>query len=115
MKFMMLMFMDFPAWNRLSKAEQDAAVGNLMQFSEELRAAGKLVLTQGLAPSTEAVSIRKGNNGSRIVTDGPFTETKEAAGGYYVIECASREEAVEWGKKLPLATWGVEIRRISFE
>src|SRR5712692_7694145 len=112
MKFMLLMYNDEPAWNHLTSRDQDLAVQNLMKFTEELSAAGALVISHGLATGKEAASIRTVTNGRPVVTDGPFLETKEVAGGYYVIECKSKEEAVEWGKKLPLATWGVEVRRI---
>ena len=115
MKFMLLMYNNETVWNRMTKAEQDAAVERLMKFSEQLSAAGKLILTQGLAPGVEAVSIRPGPGGERIVTDGPYVETREVAGGYYIIECASRDEAIAWGRRLPLASWGVEVRRIHVE
>jgi len=115
MKFMLLMYNDEAAWNRLTKSEQDAAVGDLMHFGDELAAQGRLLLSQGLAPGHEAVSVRLRQDGGRTVVDGPFAETKEIVGGYYVIECTSRAEAVEWAKKLPLATWGVEVRRIHVE
>jgi len=115
MKYMLLMYNDESLWNRMTKADQDAAVDRLMKFSEQLTDAGKLILTQGLAPGIEAVSIRRGPGGEPLVTDGPFVETKEVAGGYYIIECDSRDEAVAWGRKLPLASWGVEVRRIHVE
>jgi hypothetical protein len=74
MKFMLLMYNNETLWNRMTKAEQDAAVDRLMKFSEQLSAAGKLILTQGLAPGVEAVSIRPGPGGERVVTDGPYVE-----------------------------------------
>jgi hypothetical protein len=120
MKFMLLMYNNETLWNLMTKGERDAAVDRLMKFSEQLRAAGKLILTQGLAPGVEAVSIRPRPGGERVVTDGPYVETREVetrevAGGYYIIECASRDEAIAWGRRLPLASWGVEVRRIHVE
>jgi|SRR5581483_631663 len=115
MKFMLLMYNDEHVWNRMTPSEQEAAVDRLMRFSREVDAAGKLVLTQGLAPGAEAVSIRPSTGGGRIVTDGPYIETREVAGGYYIIECESRDEAVEWAMRLPLASWGLEVRRIHVE
>jgi hypothetical protein len=115
MKFMLLMYNDQDAYDRLTKDQQDAAIGRLMKFTDDLAAAGKLVITHGLAPRKEAISLRPTKDGGRTVTDGPYCETKEIAGGYYVIEVASKEEALEWAKKLPLATWGVELRRINVE
>src|SRR5262245_4932007 len=102
MKFMLLMFNNHAAWDRLSPAEQSAAVEGLMHFGDELAAQGKLLLTQGLAPPNEAVSVRLAADGGRTVVDGPFAETREVVGGYYLIECGSQAEAVEWAKKLPL-------------
>jgi hypothetical protein len=115
MKFLLLMYNDEAAWDRLSKPEQDAAVAGLMGFGETLAERGILVASHGLAPRGEAVSVRRTANGGRAVTDGPYAETREVAGGYYVIECASAAEAVEWAKRLPLVTWGVEVRRIHVE
>ncbi|MGH7864857.1 MAG: YciI family protein [Candidatus Binataceae bacterium] len=115
MKFMLLMYNDQDAYDHLSKDQQDAAIDRLMKFTDELAAAGKLVITQGLSPRSEAVSIRLRKDGTKSITDGPFCETREIAGGYYVIEVASKQEALDWAKKLPLATWGVEVRRIHVE
>src|SRR5262245_65404118 len=112
MKFMLLMYNNETLWNRMTKAEQDAAVDRLMKFSEQLSAAGKLILTQGLAPGIEAVSIRPGPDGERVVTDGPYVETREVAGGYYIIECGSSDEAIAWGRSLHMAWGGGEVRGI---
>jgi len=115
MKFLLLMYNDEAAWERLAKSEQDTAVQNLMAFTEELAAHGKLVLSHGLGMSREAVSVKLRADGGRAVTDGPYAETKEHVGGYYVIECTSKTEAIEWTKKVPLASWGVEVRQIQIE
>jgi len=62
---------------------------------------GKIVSGNALQPTSTATSIR-----GDVVTDGPFAETKEALGGFYLIEAATKEEAVEWGKKIPLLEGG---------
>lgn len=112
MKFMLAMYNDEAAWSRLSKSEQDAAVEKLFAFDKELQAAGILRASHGLHMSNEGVSIRRRPDGGKSVNDGPFAESKEVLGGFNIIECASKAEAVEWAKKLPLATWGVEVRQL---
>jgi hypothetical protein len=82
------------------------------RFSEELTAAGKMVASQRLRPETEATRVRM-KAGHRQVTDGPFAETKEAIGGFYLIESDSRDEALEWARKIPLRDGAyVEVRPI---
>ncbi len=83
-----------------------------MRFGEEARNAGKTVVAERLRPEDEASRVRvKGTQ--RQVTDGPFAETKEALGGFYLLECASKEEALEWAKKVPLAEGGyVDVRPV---
>ena len=82
----------------------EAAMQELVQaharFGEELRAKGKLVEAHRLRPDTDASRVRA-KAGHHLVTDGPFTETKEILGGFYLIECDGKQEAIEWAKKLP--------------
>jgi hypothetical protein len=94
------------------QAEMGAIVQAHKRFAEDLHKAGKMVLGERLRPDTEASRIRM-KAGQRQVMDGPFTETKEALGGFYLIECDTREEAVEWARKIPLGDGGtVEVRPI---
>jgi len=74
------------------------AVGN---YTQELRKAGVLVELSRLHPSSKAARV-KFSKGVRIVTDGPFTETKELIGGYWIIETKSMEDAIEWAKRVPI-------------
>jgi hypothetical protein len=95
-----------------SPAEGQAMVQAHGRFSEELRAKGKSVASERLRPESEASRVRS-KAGHRQVTDGPFAETKEGLGGFYLIECASKEEALEWAKKLPLRDGGfVDVRPV---
>ena len=71
-----------------------------MKFNEEMHEAGVLVASEGLNP--EAKSARVGTrNGKRVVLDGPFAESKELVGGFYLIDVASREEAIKWALRCP--------------
>ena len=93
-------------------ADMDAIVQGHIRVSGDLRAAGKMVLSERLRPETEGARVRA-KAGQRQVMDGPFTETKEVVGGFYVIDCADKQEAVEWAKKIPLAEGAfVEVRPI---
>lgn len=112
MKYLIAMFNDEGAWKQLSGMEQEEAVERLMKFSAALEAEGSLLLTHGLAASSEAVSIRASGDGEPTLVDGPFAETKEAIGGFYIVECGSKAEAVEILKRTPLASWGAELRQI---
>jgi hypothetical protein len=86
-------------------------VGHL-ELNDQLRASGNLIEAEALQPSSEAVTIRP-RRGRTAVKDGPFTETKELVAGFYLIEAADRDEAIEIASKFPGAQHGaVEIRRI---
>jgi hypothetical protein len=86
-------------------ADTEAIVQGHMRVAEDLRQAGKMVVGERLRPDSEASRLRL-KAGQRQVMDGPFAETKEALGGFYLIECDTEEEAVEWAKKIPLREGG---------
>ena len=93
-----------------------AAMQDVMQaharYGEELRTAGKLIEAHRLRPDVDTSRVRA-KAGHYLVTDGPFAETKETVGGFYLIECDSKAEAIEWAKKLPMREGNfVEVRPI---
>ena len=79
----------------------------MTKYNEELVKAGVMLAGEGLHPTSKGAKVRF-NGGERIVIDGPFTEAKELVAGYWIWECASREEAIEWLKRAPFGG-GVEI------
>ena len=87
------------------QAEMEGIMRGHQRFAEELQAAKKMVHGERLRPDGEASRVRL-KAGQRQVTDGPFTETKEVLGGFYLIDCDSMKEAVEWAKKIPLREGG---------
>jgi hypothetical protein len=109
----------------LVKASQNSEAGKLpdaevvaavMKYREELRQAGVLVDVAALHPTTEGTRVRI-SGGKGIVTDGPFAETKEAIGGFWLINVNSKAEAIEWAKRAPhsCATgeeWSIELRQL---
>jgi hypothetical protein len=93
-------------------AQSQATLQAFMRFTEDLRNAGKTVASERLRPEDQASRVRV-KAGHHQVTDGPFAETKEGIGGFYMIECASKEEALEWAKKVPIGENGfVDVRPI---
>jgi len=73
----------------------------MMKYNEELAKAGVLLALDGLQPSAKGARITWDAAGKPTVTDGPFTEVKEVIGGYWMIQVKSREEAIEWAKRVP--------------
>jgi hypothetical protein len=112
MRYMLLICSDERTEAQVPRAEMEAIVDGHMKFAESLRAAGKMVVGERLRPEAEAARIRV-TAGQRQVMDGPFAETKEALGGFYLIECDSRQEALEWARKIPLREGGfIEVRPV---
>jgi hypothetical protein len=90
----------------------DAIVQGHGRFAQELRAAGKMVHGERLRPDADGSRVRF-KAGQRQIMDGPFTETKEALGGFYLIECDTRDEAMEWARKIPLGPGNfIEVRPV---
>jgi hypothetical protein len=111
MKYLLLICGDknLPA---MTASEGQAILEGHRKLTEELLAAGKMVHGERLRPEADAARVRA-TAGQRQVMDGPFAETKEALGGFYLIECDDRKEAVEWAKKIPLREGGVvDVREI---
>lgn len=112
MRYLLLICSDDQGTPPPSRAEMEAIVQGHGRFAQELGAAGKMVHGERLRPDSEGSRVRF-KAGQRQVMDGPFAETKEALGGFYLIECDSKQEAVEWAKKIPLREGGfVEVRPV---
>ena len=112
MRYLLLISTDDKNAPAPSRAEMEAIVQGHGRFAQELQAAGKMVHGERLRPDSDGTRVRF-KAGQRQIMDGPFTETKEALGGFYLIECGTKEEAVEWAKKIPLREGGfIEVRPI---
>jgi hypothetical protein len=92
-------------------SEGEATRNDISALNREMIAAGVRVFVGGLRPVGEARSVRLQGDGSVLFTDGPFLEAKEHVGGFWVLECADLDEALEWGRKAAVACRaGVEVR-----
>jgi hypothetical protein len=87
----------------------EAMLSEMGKYNEELVKAGVLLDLSGLHPSSKGVRVRYSGKDRRII-DGPFAETKELIGGYWLIQVRSKEEAIEWAKRVPFQDGEVELR-----
>ena len=112
MKFMLLIYHDEQRWNELSESERQKMYGEYRGLREQLQSRGKFLAGSQLEPSTTAASIRI-RDGEELVTDGPFAETHEQLGGYFLIEAKDFDEAIAVAKQIPSARMGaIEVRRL---
>jgi hypothetical protein len=109
MKYMLLVYMDEQA---LTDEERQRCYVESAQLTQELNAKGQFLGAGPLHPVATATSVRV-RDGKRVVTDGPFAETREQLGGYYVIEARDLDEAIDIAERIPPARYGtIEIRPV---
>ncbi|KAA0227490.1 YciI family protein [candidate division KSB1 bacterium] len=109
MKYMLLIYYDEQT---LSEAEREQCFGESAQLAHELDANGQYVAANPLHPTAAATSVRL-RQGKRLVTDGPFAETREQLGGYFLIDAKNLDEAIGIAARIPMALKGtVEVRPV---
>lgn len=109
MKYMLLIYTD-P--NAFDPAQGEKIMGEYMAFTQEILDSGEMVSGDPLEPSETATSVRI-RDGKRSATDGPFAETKEVLGGYYIVDVKDLDRAIELAAKIPDArTATVEVRPV---
>ncbi|HZQ17869.1 MAG TPA: YciI family protein [Terriglobales bacterium] len=107
MQYMMLIYLDE---NSLTEAQRVKCYGESAAYARELQAAGKYIATSPLQPTFTATSIRH-EQGKRVITDGPFAETREQLGGFFMVNAENLDEAIDIAAKIPAGQFGtVEIR-----
>jgi hypothetical protein len=112
MRYMLTLIGEEGGWEDATPEQMRAQMGRWDAYTQELRDAGAFVAGEGLQESATATTVRIGDNDERIVTDGPFAETKEQVGGFYLLECKDLDEALAWAKKVPLRGGAIEIRPV---
>ncbi len=112
MKYVLAIYSDENLQARKSEAEQAELMQAYFAFTKEIEDAGVLVAGEALHPTTTATTVRL-RNGKTMTTDGPFAETKECLGGFYMLECKDLDEAIRWAAKIPTALDGsIEVRPV---
>jgi hypothetical protein len=112
MRFLLTVYDDERRWASVDERSMKAEVDAYWALDNEATAAGVFVDSAGLHPTETAKTLRI-RDGEQGVTDGPFAETKEQLGGYYLLECENIEEALTWAAKIPAARTGsVEVRQV---
>jgi hypothetical protein len=112
MKYMLLIYHDETAWDALTEAERQEIYLEYRQLIDELQTGGKYLVGDQLQATTTASSVRV-RKGNQVVTDGPFAETREQLGGFFLIEAKSLEEANSIAGRIPSARMGtVEVRPV---
>ena len=112
MKYILLIYSSDEAWAGQTPAQMQDVMGRYRTFTESVRASGQMVGGDKLEPASTATTVRV-RNGKTLTTDGPFAETKEQLGGFYLIEAKDLDEAVKIAAKIPSSRVGsIEVRPV---
>jgi hypothetical protein len=112
MKYLCLIYADETVWPTMAKAEADKWLSEYFAFSDSIKQSGQYLGSNALQPTTTATTVRV-RNGKLSATDGPFVETKEQLGGYYLIEAKDLNDAIQVAGRIPGARHGsVEVRPV---
>lgn len=112
MKYLLMIYGNEGADAAQTPAAQQTEMAAYFAFTDELKKAGAMIDGKPLHPSSTATTVRV-RDGKVQTVDGPFAETKEQCGGYYLVECKNLDEAIEWAAKIPHAKKsGIEVRPI---
>lgn len=112
MRYMYNLFSEEGGMEDVSPEDMRAELDRWDAFWKEASEAGVLVGGDALQESATATTLRIQEQADHLVSDGPFVETKEQLGGYYVLDCKDLDEALEWGRKIPLRSGSIEVRPI---
>lgn len=112
MKYLLMIYLDEAACAKDTPEQQQQMTGAYFGFTDAVKAAGAYGGGEALHPTSTATTVRV-QGGKTLTTDGPFAETKEQLGGFYLLDCKNLDEAIQWAAKIPHAAQGaVEIRPV---
>jgi hypothetical protein len=112
MKYLLTIYIDESRYATMTPDESARLMAGYGAFGQEAQEAGVLLGGEGLQPTATATTVRV-REGEALFTDGPFAETREQLGGYYLLECGDLDEAARWAVKIPDASDGaVEVRPV---
>lgn len=112
MRYMLLIYSPESRWDKITEAERGTIFKEYMDFTDSIRKSGHYKAGDPLQPTTSATTVRV-KDGKTVTTDGPFAETREQLGGYYIVEAKNLDEASAIGARVPGAKYGsIEVRPI---
>jgi hypothetical protein len=112
MQYLMMLYAEEAGFAKVTPDEMQGVMAAFNAFSNEVKEKNVYVGSNRLRPVASATSVRV-RDGKTMTTDGPFAETKEQLGGYYLLDCKDLDEAIEYAAKIPGALWGtIEIRPV---
>jgi len=106
MQYLLMLYVNENGWTNLTKAQQEEGVAAYSVYTQALKKAGALVGADRLKPSSSATTVRISNGKSQVL-DGPYADSKEQLGGYYLIDVADLDAALSWAARCPAASHGV--------
>ena len=112
MKYLLMTYVNENGWSKMTKAEQEQGAAAYMAYGEALKKAGAIAGSNRLQPTSTATTVRI-TNGKSQVLDGPYVDSKEQLGGYFLIDVPDLDSAISWAARCPAAGHGVvEVRPI---
>jgi hypothetical protein len=112
MRFMLTLIGPEGGYEDITPDQMKDEMDNWARFGKRAVESGAFIAGDGLQPVSEGKTVRGGRDVERVVTDGPFAETKEQIGGFYLLECKDMDEALEWAKKVPIRDGAIEVRPV---
>jgi hypothetical protein len=112
MRYLLSFIVEERAMENASPEEMQASLERWAAFDDEAVARGAMIACEPLEPGSVATTVHVRDDGERIVTDGPFAESKEQLGGFALLECENLDEALEWARKVPMQAGSIEVRPV---
>ena len=112
MKYLLTLYADESQMADRTPEQMQESMKAWDTYTQEVSNADALVAGEGLQPTSTATTIKLEPGGEHIVTDGPFAETREQLGGFYLLDCADLDEALAWARKIPMPGGNVEVRPV---
>jgi hypothetical protein len=112
MKYLLTLFGDESRYAELTPEQQAEGMKAWDSYTRDAIDAGVHLGGEGLQPSATATTVKIQESGEPIVSDGPFAETKEQLGGYYLLDCRDLDDALAWARKIPMPGGSVEVRPV---
>ncbi|NVJ20519.1 MULTISPECIES: YciI family protein [Myxococcus] len=112
MKYLLMIYENEKAWETMPKAETEQLMGEYSAYTDSIQKSGNFVSGEALQPTQTATTVRV-RDGKRLTTDGPFAETREQLGGFFLVEAKDLDEAIALASRIPSVRLGcVEIRPV---